>query len=265
MSIHPTAIVSEKAEIAPGVEIGPYSVIGPEVKIGEGTRIGGHVVVEGATRIGARCRIGHGACLGTLSQDKKMKEERSVLVVGDDNIFREHVTVNGGHSPHAPTVIGNKNFIMIGCHVAHECVLGNEITMSNNTVLAGHVAVEDHAVISGLVGVHQFVRIGKFAMIGGLSKAVMDIPPFSVCDGHPASFYGVNAIGLKRAGFKAEEIFKIKKALKTLFASKSNLARAVKKVQTEFKDNENIRHILSFIENSKRGICRAGAVETGEE
>lgn len=255
--VHSTALVSPKAKLGKNVEVGPYSLIGPDVRIGDGCHIGAHAVVEGATRIGARCQIGHGACLGTLSQDKKLKGNDSFLEVGDDNIFREHVTVNGGHSAQAPTRIGSRNFIMIGAHVAHECQVANDITIANNSALGGHVTVDSNAVIGGLVGVHQFVRVGRYAMIGACSKAVMDIPPYSICEGQRAIFYGVNSVGLKRAGFKPKEVLEIRKALKTLLASGLSLPRAIQRVEKEFgRSNKHILHLLEFVKNSERGVSR---------
>ena len=256
--VHPTAIIEEGAELAQGVEIGPYTLVGSNVKIGADTRVEGHVVLAGDARIGERCHIFHGACLGNPSQDKKSKSiKKASLVIGNDNIIREYVTMNSGGVEGSMTVVGDRNFIMIGCHLAHDCRLGNDIVISNNTVFSGHVTVEDRAVISGIVGIHQYVRVGKFSMTGGVSKLVKDVPPFSICDGHPARFYGLNSIGLKRAGYSIQDISTIKKALKILFVRDLRLADAIEKVKEEFVGNKDVEHLVWFVENSKRGVYRS--------
>ncbi len=254
--IHPTAIVAEEAVIADHVQIGPYSIIGPHVKIDTGTWINNHVVIEGHTSIGERCQIFSGACLGTDPQDKKYQKTRCYLDIGSDNIIREYVTIHPGSTEDARTVIGDRNLLMIGCHIAHDCHLGNEIAIANNTGLSGHVKVEDQAVISGIVGIHQFVRVGKLSMIGGVSKVVKDVPPFSICDGHPAVFCGLNSVGLKRAGISSKDALQIKKALKILFASGLIFSNAVKKIKSEFPSHRDIQHLLAFAEESERGLPR---------
>ena len=263
--VHPTALVSKEAELAAGVEVGPYSVIGPQVKIGEGTRIASHVIIEGRTTIGARCRIFPGACLGMPAQTWKSEFVRSQLLIGDDNLIREYVTINSSMKEGGKTVIGDRNMLMINAHVAHDCVLDDDIAIANNTALAGHVHVGDRAVIGGLVGVHQHVRVGRLSMIGGVSKVVMDVAPFSINDGHPARFCGVNAVGLRRAGIRSEQATKIKSALKMLLGGRVNLSRVVPKVRKQFAGDPEIECLLAFIENSKRGVARASAPAAGAE
>lgn len=257
--IHPTAVVDKEAQIGAHVAIGPYSVIGPHVKVGAGTRIASHVVLDGYTTIGKDCRIFSGACLGTAPQDKKYKDMKSFLIIGNENTVREYVTMNTGSAEGSKTVLGDRNFIMIGVHIAHDCVLGNDITIANAVGLSGHVHVDDKAVIGGMTGVHQFTRIGRLSMTGGVSKVTTDISPFSICDGNPVRFYGVNSVGLKRAGYTSEQSLEIKKALKILLASGLKSSTAVDKVKKECKKNVDIDHLLDFIANSERGVTRGSS------
>ncbi|MBI2095887.1 MAG: acyl-ACP--UDP-N-acetylglucosamine O-acyltransferase [Candidatus Omnitrophica bacterium] len=212
MAIHPTAIVSKTAELGEGVEVGPYAVIGPHVKIGAGTRVLSHAVLDGHTTIGARCEIFTGACLGMPAQDKKFKGETSFLSVGDENVIREYVTMHCASTPGAATVVGSRNFIMVGAHVGHDCRVGDEVTMANGSVLGGYVVVEDGAVLGGFTGVHQYVRVGRLAMLGAFAKAAMDVPPFSLCDGYPARVCGLNSVGLRRAGYAPADSLLLKKS-----------------------------------------------------
>ncbi|HTL71164.1 MAG TPA: acyl-ACP--UDP-N-acetylglucosamine O-acyltransferase [Candidatus Eisenbacteria bacterium] len=258
-TVHETAVVSAGARLGDGVEIGPYAIVGPEARIGRGTRLSAHVVVEGRTTIGERCVVYPGACLGTPPQDKKWKPCDSRVEIGDDNVIRECVTVHLGSKPGSVTRLGNGNFLMVGSHVGHDSVLGNNVTMANSVALGGFVQVDDGAVIGGLAGVHQFCRIGKLAMVGGLSKVVADVPPYSVCDGNPARFYGVNAVGLKRSGFSSKDLAEVKKALTLLFASGLNLQNALKRVGEECSRSPELETILSFVRGSKRGIVRVSA------
>ncbi len=263
--IHPTAVVSKEAELADSVEVGPYTVIGPHVKIDEGTRVASHVMIDGYTEIGKRCQIYPMACLGMSPQDKLVKNERPAVMIGDDNIIREQVTIHCSTDQGAKTVIGNKNYLMATCHVAHDCVLGNEIVIANYVGLSGHVVIEDKAVIGGMSGIHQRSRVGKLAMVGGVSKVTRDVPPFSLCDGNPARFFGINVVGLRRAGYSAAAIQDIRKALKILCASGVKLAAAMKSVRDEVGDsNPEITHLLKFVEESERSIARTTA-DTDEE
>jgi UDP-N-acetylglucosamine acyltransferase len=258
---HPTAVIAKGACLHDSVEVGPYAVIGPKVKIGAGTRIAGHVVIDGNTTIGERCEIFTGACLGATAQYKQTQEVSALLSIGNDNVIREYVTVSLGSREGSATLIGNKNFIMAGVHIGHDCRLGNEIVIANYTAIAGHVVVEDNAVMSGLVGLHQFVHVGRLAMIGGFSKVVMDVPPFSLCDGNPARFFGPNLVGLRRSGFSNEKIARVKKVLKILFASGNSMKDVTTQLETEFKGDSVADEILSFIRGSKRGITRRTILE----
>lgn len=255
--IHSTAIISKEARLGEGVEIGSYTIIGPHVKIGKGSTIASHAVIEGYTTIGENCRIFSGVRLGTEPQDKRYKKTESFLIIGNENTIREYVTMNPGSTEGSKTVVGHRNFIMIGAHIAHDCVLSDDITIANTVGLSGHVNVEDKAFIGGMAGVCQFARIGRLSMTGGLSKVNTDIPPFSICDGNPVRFYGLNSVGLKRAGYGSKESLEIKKALKTLFASRLNLSTAIKKVKETCKKNSDIDHLLDFVSKSERGIPRS--------
>lgn len=268
MKIHPTAIIDKQAKLASDVEVGPYCVIGPNVEIQAGTKLANHVVIEGYTQIGRNCQIFSGACLGGIPQDKKYKAgTRSYLKIGHENIIREYVTMNLSSEEGKSTIVGDRNLFMIGTHVGHDCVVGNDVVIANQAALGGHVVIEDHAVIGGLCGIHQFVRVGQYAMVSALSKTAMDAPPFSMVHGNPAGYSGHNAVGLRRAGFPREEVIAAKKALKALFASNRNLSIAAVEVEKELGSFNCVRIILAFLKQSKRGIIRASeaALETVSE
>jgi len=254
--IHPTALIDKKARIAGDVEIGPYSIIGPDVTIGAGTRILSHVVIEGNTELGERNLITHHACIGTPSQDKKSQGVSSFLKIGNDNMIREYVTINLGSGEKTKTVVGDRNLFMIGAHVGHDCVLGNDITIANNCALGGHVTLEDNVVMGGISAAHQFTRIGKFAMVGGKTRIVMDVMPFSLCNGNPPKFYGINAVGLRRGGFTSEERLALKKAFKVLSQRGRSLSESLAELRSEFKNSPHIQYLASFVEKSKRGVLR---------
>ena len=259
MKIHPTAIVDKKAKLADGVEVGPYAIIGPNVEIRKGTCIGSHVVVDGYTTIGENCRIFTGAVVGSMPQDLKYKGEKTLLKIGNNNVIREYVTLNPGTHKGSITSVGDGNLIMAYSHVAHDCVIGNGCIIANSGTLAGHVTVEDKVVIGGLAAIHQFVRVGKMAIIGGCSKVVKDIPPFSTCDGHPARVYGLNLIGLSRAGISKEAKEALRKSFKILFHSGLAFKNAIEKVKEEVNIFEEVKYLSAFVKNSERGVCRGGS------
>ncbi len=256
--VHPTAIVKPGAKVGHNVKIGPYAVIGENVEIGEDTEIGPHVVIDGWTRIGSNNKIYHGASIGRVPQDLKFRGEKSYVFIGDNNIIRENVTIHRGtEGDKSETRIGNDNFIMAYCHVAHDCQLGNEITMTNAANLAGHVKVEDRAVIAGLTGIQQFVRIGKMAMVGAHSRVDRDVPPYILVDGSPAKVRGINVIGLRRNGVKPDLRREIKRAYKILYRSDiDNIDKALDRMDQELDASEEIEHFLRFLRNVQRGICR---------
>ncbi|MFH1855776.1 MAG: acyl-ACP--UDP-N-acetylglucosamine O-acyltransferase [Candidatus Omnitrophota bacterium] len=256
MKIHETAIIHPKAQVADSVIIGPYSVIGENVTIKENTVIGAHCVVDGWTTIGSGNKIFTGAILGSPPQDRKYKGEKSFTIIGDNNIIREYITMNPATEGGEKTIIGSRNMIMAYSHIAHNCVVGNDVVIANAGTLAGHVTIEDGAIIGGMVAVHQFVRVGKLSIIGGCSKVVQDIPPFSTCDGHPARAYGLNSVGLKRAGISPKERLEIKNAFKILFFSHLSFGSSVEQVKQLFPDSEFIAYLVDFITASQRGVCR---------
>jgi UDP-N-acetylglucosamine acyltransferase len=256
MSIHKTALIDPKAKIDAGVTIGPYSVIGPDVTLGRGVKVASHCVVEGRTTIGANTEIFSSAVVGSIPQDRKFKmEEKTYLEIGENNIIREFVTMNPGTGEGGKTRIGNDNLFMAYAHVAHDCVIGSHCTLANVGTLAGHVTLEDHVVIGGLTAIHQFVRLGKFSIVGGCSKVVQDIPPFSTCDGHPARVYGLNLVGLKRANFTSQALRDLRKAFKILFFSELIKPTAVDMVRKQVTINPDIEHLLQFVQTSQRGLC----------
>ncbi len=255
VNIHPTACVEAGAVLDKNVEVGPYSIIGGQVRIGEGTRIGAFSVIEGRVSIGKGCTIGHHVVLGAPPQDVAYGGEDTEVVIGDHTILREFVTVHRATGKGKSTRIGNSCFIMACCHVAHNCEIGDEVTMANGAMLAGYVKVGSQAVLSGYVGVHQFVRIGRLAMVGGLSKVVMDVPPFLLVDGHPARIFGLNVVGLRRKGFTASERELIKRVYEIIYRSSLPLNQALDLAKEEFSD-ELAREIIAFFEGSKRGVLR---------
>ncbi len=242
--------------MAEDVSIGPNSFIGQNVSIGQGSVIGQNCVIDGHTTIGKKCKIFTGAVIGSIPQDLKFDNEVTYLEIGDNNIFREYVTVNVGTIDSKKTVIGHNNLLMAYAHIAHDCVVGNNCIIANCGTLAGHVTIEDKAVIGGLVAIHQFVRVGKLSIIGGCSKVVQDIPPFSTCDGHPTKVYGLNLIGLQRNQISPEDINALKKAFKILFFSKLSFPHAIEKITSQLSTTQTIAYLIDFIKTAERGVCR---------
>ena len=257
-NIHHSAIVDKKAVIDSSVIIGPYCIIGPNVKIQKNTILKSNVIIEGYTEIGKNCSIYPFAVLGNPPQDLKYKGEMSKLIIGNNNVIREHATMNPGtEGGGLVTKIGNNCLIMIGAHIAHDCLLGNNIILANNASLAGHVQVDDFAILGGLSGVHQFVRIGSHAMVGGLSALESDVIPYGSVIGNRAYLSGLNIIGLKRRGFTREVIHDLRKAYRLLFAPEGTIQERIKDVSDEFKNNEPVMDIVKFIEGSaSRAICQ---------
>jgi UDP-N-acetylglucosamine acyltransferase len=256
--IHPTAIIDPKAEIDGEVEIGPYSIIEKDVSIGKGTKIGPHVVLREGTHIGKRCQIFQFASIGEAPQFSGYKGEKTSLQIGDHNVIREFVTLHRGTiKGEGKTVIGNENFIMAYSHIAHDCQIGNQVVMANGATLAGHILIEDFAIIGGLSAIHQFCRVGAYAIIGGLSGVLMDIPPYTKAQGDRAKLFGLNTVGLKRANFSEETLKALKKAYRIIFRSSLTLEKAMKKVgEDEISQAPEVQHLLQFIQHSKRGISR---------
>lgn len=255
-SIHPTAIVSPDAEIADDCEIGPYCIIGPKVTLGRGCVLMAHVVIQGPATIGQNNRFHPFCSIGGRTQDLKYKEEPTFLEIGDDNDFRECCTANRGTSPGSVTRIGSRNHFLAYAHVAHDCLIGNDVIFSNNGTVAGHVEVQDFAVIGGLSGVHQFCRIGAHAIVGGCTKIVQDVPPFMIADGNPAAIRGINQVGLERRGFTPEQMRALKEAYRLLYRSQLRISEALEKMRSQWPESPLIAHLASFVESSKRGIVR---------
>ncbi len=257
MNIHPTAIVHQKARIAEDVEIGPYSVIGEHVTIGAGTKIESHVTVDGWTTIGERNHFFSFSSIGAAPQDIGYRGEQTSVVIGNDNVIREFATIHRATTKEDRiTSIGNNNFLMSYIHVAHDCKLGNNIIMANNAAFGGHVTVGDHAVLGALIGIHQFVRVGDYAMIGGQSAIVLDVPPYVNATGNRAKLYGLNLVGLKRKGFTDEMINNLKKAYKIIFRSGMTLEAAIQKAAGEFPGCKEVNYFIDFMRHSKRGVTR---------
>jgi UDP-N-acetylglucosamine acyltransferase len=260
-TLHPTAIVDPQAELDASVTVGPYTVIGPHVKIGAGTTVGPHVVLEGHTTIGRDNRIFQFASIGAANQDKKYKGEPTQLVIGDRNTIREFVTLQVGTvQDKAVTTIGNDNWIMAYCHVAHDCVVGNNVTMSNNATLGGHVELGDWVTVGGLTGIHQFVKVGAHAMLGFASAVAQDVPPFMLVDGNPLAVRGFNAIGLKRRDFSAERIAAVKQMHKLLYREGRTLEAARAAIEALAQSTPEaageVALMSGFLAAATRGIAR---------
>ena len=256
--IHPTAIIDPKADLGEGVEVGPYTVIERGVVIGEGTKIGPHVVIREGTQIGKGCQIFQFASIGEAPQAFAYKGEKTYLAVGDQNIVRECVTLHRG-TVHGggKTVIGNRNYFMAYSHVAHDCQIGDHVTLANCAALAGHILIEDHAFIGGLSAIHQFCRIGTHAYVSGLTGVSLDIPPYMLAAGDRARLFGLNSVGLDRHRFPEETQRALKKAYRTIFRSSQTLEKAIKQVgDDEIFLISEVQHLLEFIQHTKRGITR---------
>jgi UDP-N-acetylglucosamine acyltransferase len=255
--IHSTAIIHPKAEIDEDVSIGPFSIIGEGVRIKKGSKLVSNVIIEGDSEIGENCIIYPFTSIGLPPQDVKYKGQKTGVKIGSNNIIREYITIHrasvGGDGI---TTIGNNSFLMAYVHIAHDCKIGNSVTMANVATLGGHVLVEDYAYIGGLVAIHQFTRIGSYTMVGGFSGVNQDIPPYTMSSGAPAKLFGLNSIGLKRRGFQDQTVSELKKAYKILFREKHTLKEAIKKVQEELPYTDEIKHLIEFMEMKKRGIIR---------
>ena len=254
--IHKTAIVDPKAKISTNVNIGPYSIIGPNVEIGEDTYINSHVSIAGYTKIGKKNKIYPFASIGNNPQDLKYKGERSALEIGNGNTIREYVSINPGTDGGGGlTKIGNNCLFMVSSHVAHDCVIGDNVVAVNNVAIGGHVQIDDNAIIGGNSAIHQYIRIGKFAMIGGICAVIRDVIPYGLVHGNRSVLQGINLIGLRRNNIPNQEIALLSKAYKEIFKSE-NLSKNLKNLSEEFKENDLVKEILKFIQkDKKRPIC----------
>ena len=254
--IHPSAIVDPGARLGEGVEIGPYCVVGPHVKLGNSTRLMSHVVVDGWTTLGEGCTVFPFASIGQMTQDLKYKGGAPRVEIGDRTTLREYVTVNAATHDGDVTRVGSRCHIMAYVHVAHDCVVGNEVVMANAATLAGHVIIEDQAIIGGLCGIHQFVRIGRLAITGGCTKLTQDLPPFMMADGNPVEVRAINSVGLKRRGVSEATEGLIKKAHKILYREGLSTRQALEMIGQQIELVPEIEHLINFIKSSERGIAK---------
>ncbi len=254
--IHATALIDPRAEIGAGTTIGPYSVIGPDVVIGPNCWLQHHVTLGGPMRAAADNKFYAYCSIGQQTQDLKYKGEPTYLEIGAGNTFREFVTVNRSTMSEGKTVVGNGGNFLAYSHIGHDCGVGNNVVFSNNGTLAGHVQVGDNSVIGGLTAVHQFCRIGRFAITGGCSKIVQDVPPFMIADGNPAEVRGINLVGLERHGFAVETVRLIKEAFRLIYRSKYNTRQAIDAIGKELPASQEISEIVQFIQETERGIIR---------
>ncbi len=256
--IHPTAVIDPAASIAEDVTIGPYCTIGPDVELSPGVRLESHVVIGGRTRIGVNCHIFPFASIGLPPQDLKYRGEPSELIVGRNNIIREYVTMNPGtQAGGMVTRVGNDGLFMMSVHVAHDCTVGDHVIMANNATLGGHVVVGEYAILGGLVAVHQFVRIGRHAMVGGMSGVEQDVIPYGSVMGDRAHLCGLNVIGLKRRGFSRDDIHALRRAYRLLFAHEGTMVERLVDVSQLFPDNEAVMDIVKFMSSdSARAVCQ---------
>ncbi|VEP15357.1 UDP-N-acetylglucosamine acetyltransferase [Hyella patelloides LEGE 07179] len=255
--IHPTAIVHPDAELHPTVQIDPYAIIGAEVKIGANTKVGSHVVIDGCTEIGRDNQIFPGAAIGLDPQDLKYEGANSLVKIGDRNKIREYVTINKATTEGEATVIGNDNLLMAYSHVAHNCLIENQVIIANSVAMAGHVTIESQAVISGVLGIHQFVHIGRMAMVGGMTKITRDVPPYMLANDNPARVRSLNLVGLKRKGLTTAEIKQLRTAFKLLYRQGLPVETAISKLET-IADSQYIQHLKDFLQLSiadgRRGL-----------
>lgn len=256
--IHPTAIVPGGAEIDEDAWIGPYCVLSESTRIGKSTKLISHVAIDGDVTLGGGCTVYPNVTIGFPPQDIKYKGEPTSVTVGENNIIREYVSIHRGSvGGDGSTTLGDDNFIMAYVHFAHDCKLGSNIIIANTAAFGGHVEIGDHAFISGLTAVHQFVRIGSYAMVAALSRINQDVTPYTMVKGSErARLYGLNTVGLKRAGFSDETISELKSAYRIIFREKLSLKEAIKKVQEELPYTDEIKYMLEFIQENKRGFVR---------
>lgn len=252
--IHPSALVDPTAAIGAEVDVGPFAIIGPNVEIGDGCRIGARSTIERNTRLGPRVQVGVGAVLGGDPQDLKYRGEETWVEIGADTVIREYSTVNRGTTASGVTRVGARSFIMSYVHIAHDCRIGDQVIIANGTQLAGHVSVDDRATLSGLVAIHQFATVGTLAFVGGCSRVNQDIPPFVKAVGNPVELYGLNTVGLQRAGLTEDTVRALKRLYRLFFNSDLNISQAGERARAELPPIDEVRLFLDFVERSNRGI-----------
>jgi UDP-N-acetylglucosamine acyltransferase len=252
--IHPTALIDSRAEIGAGVTIGPFAIVGPQVIIGDRCRIGPRATLQRNVRLAQDVSVGDGTVLGGDPQDLKYDGEETWVEIGAGTIIREYSTINRGTSATFKTTVGARCFLMTYVHLAHDCHVGDDVVIANATQCAGHVTIHDRAILSGLNAVHQFVTIGTYAFVGGGSRVNQDIPPYVKAVGNPMELYGLNSIGLQRAGFPGETIAALKRAYRLFFNSDLNLSQALERARTELPSSPEVARFLEFVESSERGV-----------
>lgn len=254
--IHSTAIISENAQIGNNVEIGPYSIVEDDVIIADDCKIGGHVTLAEGTRLDKNVKIFSYASLGTVPQDLKFGGEKTTLEIGENTVIREFATLNRGTNYHKRTVIGKDCLLMAYTHVAHDCIVGNNVILVNCANLGGHVEVDDWVIISGLTPVHQFVKIGKHSMISGGRRVVKDVPPYVIANNEPLAYEGINKVGLRRRGFLNDDINGISDAYRLIYRSGMNRTQALKALEEKFEENRAyyLEEIIDFLKASSRGM-----------
>lgn len=252
--IHPSALIDPTAELGRDVQIGPWAIIGPGSVVGEACRIGPRVTLERNVRLGTGVTIGQGSILGGDPQDLKYRGEETWVEVGDETVIREYSTINRGTSATGRTTVGSRCFIMTYVHLAHDNHVGDGVIIANGTQCAGHVTIEDRAILSGLNAVHQFVTIGALAFVGGCTRVNQDIPPFVKAVGNPMELYGLNTVGLQRAGFAPDTISALKRVYRLFFNSDLNLSQAMDRVRSDLVLSPEVERFLAFVESSERGV-----------
>lgn len=269
--IHPTAIIENGAQLADDVTVGPFCHVGAKVRLGPGVVLHHGAVVEGDTTVGARTQVFHYAVIGVIPQDKKYQGESSRLEIGEDNVIREHVTIHiGTENGGGLTKLGNKNLIMGGVHVGHDCLIGNQCVVANGSGLAGHVVLDDFVTLGGQTGIHQFVRVGAHVMTSGGSKVGKDIPPYTIAQGYPARLRGVNQVGLKRRGFSDETVRMLRQVYRAVFYDpETRFEEVLPRARAEFQGSVEVQKFLDFLaeaQSSDRGFLRPGrADENGDD
>ena len=255
--IHPTAVISESATIGENVTIGPFCVVDDNVTIGDGCILKSHVVVRGTTRIGKNNKFFQFSSIGEDCQDKKYAGEPTELIIGDDNEFREGVTVHRGTvQDEGVTIIGSRGLFMVNAHIAHDCVLGDDIIVANNCAIAGHVHIDDFVIVGGAVGIHQFCKIGAHAFLGAGGIILRDVPPFVMVSGHKNIPQGINSEGLKRRGFEKDEVLAIKRAYKVIYRAGNTIEEAIDALEAPANDHEGVARMVEFLRHAERGIIR---------
>jgi UDP-N-acetylglucosamine acyltransferase len=253
-SVHPTAIISDKATLGSNVQVGAGVIVGEGCEVGDDCILDPRSILERNVRLAPGVRVGVGSVLGGDPQDLKFKGEETWVEIGEGTRIREYSTINRGTSASGKTSVGKGSFLMSYVHLAHDCHIGDGVIISNGTQLAGHVTIEDRAILSGLVAVHQFVKIGKHSFVGGCSRVAKDVPPFLKAVGNPVKLYGLNSVGLQRSGFDETTIRELKRAYRLFFRSELNVSQARAKAATELTMSPEVDHFLRFLEDSDRGI-----------